>query len=551
VLGIAALNDDLTLVHTLLASGASPGGLMPDGEKILPWAIREGRAELVQTMMKAGADPHLKDRLGNSLLHVSMDAGRRDLMELLIGLGADPGMSNAAGETTIHHALRHGWNDLVPKLAAAGADLNAAGPGGLTLLEEAAESGDASRAGMLLRLGANPNLPGRAGPLQTPLRKAFEMPETTWFRLFLDHGAVPPEGNWDSWLWQTFDRRDLAKTRLLLSHGARMPEKGPGGRALLEEAVRTGAADFVKLFLDYGHPIGSSLAIACYSNQADLVSLLLAHGAEADCTRFPTRETLLSAAIRNRHDRIARMLVQHGADARLRTPEGQSCFHLAIARACPGTVKAMLDAGADPNAPFILPVSQAFVQQVRPGVMRWVLLRDSHATPLMMAADSGNIPTTRYLREAGAKVNVRTRSTALWPINFASRRGDVAMMRFFLGRDPDREERVIEIRLSEQKARMYDAAGNEIFVTKVSTGRKGYATPTGEYVITNKYRNWTSTLYDASMPYFQRFSCGDFGLHQGNVPGYPASHGCIRVPAGTAAKLFSMTQTGDRVVILP
>jgi lipoprotein-anchoring transpeptidase ErfK/SrfK len=125
------------------------------------------------------------------------------------------------------------------------------------------------------------------------------------------------------------------------------------------------------------------------------------------------------------------------------------------------------------------------------------------------------------------------------------------MMRFFLGREPDREERVIEIRLSEQKARMYDAAGNEIFVTKVSTGRKGYATPTGEYVITNKYRNWTSTLYDASMPYFQRFSCGDFGLHQGNVPGYPASHGCIRVPAGTAAKLFSMTQTGDRVVILP
>jgi lipoprotein-anchoring transpeptidase ErfK/SrfK len=57
--------------------------------------------------------------------------------------------------------------------------------------------------------------------------------------------------------------------------------------------------------------------------------------------------------------------------------------------------------------------------------------------------------------------------------------------------------------------------------------------------------------YHASRPYFQRLSCGDFGLHQGNVPGYPASHGCIRVPAGIAARLFELTRTGDRVRIPP
>ena len=98
---------------------------------------------------------------------------------------------------------------------------------------------------------------------------------------------------------------------------------------------------------------------------------------------------------------------------------------------------------------------------------------------------------------------------------------------------------------------MFDADGNEIFATKVSTGRKGFATPTGDFVITNKHRAWTSTIYHASMPYFQRLSCSDFGLHEGNVPGYPASHGCIRVPAGNAAKLFTMTQAGDRVRIVP
>ena len=105
--------------------------------------------------------------------------------------------------------------------------------------------------------------------------------------------------------------------------------------------------------------------------------------------------------------------------------------------------------------------------------------------------------------------------------------------------------------MSEQKARLFDSEGKEIFITKVSTGRKGFATKTGEFVITNKHRDWTSTLYHASMPYFQRLSCGDFGMHQGVVPGYPASHGCIRVPEGNAAKLFALTEPGDRVRIMP
>jgi lipoprotein-anchoring transpeptidase ErfK/SrfK len=98
---------------------------------------------------------------------------------------------------------------------------------------------------------------------------------------------------------------------------------------------------------------------------------------------------------------------------------------------------------------------------------------------------------------------------------------------------------------------MFDAVGAEIFNAKVSTGRKGNATRTGDFVITDKNRTWTSTIYHASMPYFQRLSCGDFGLHQGNVPGYPASHGCIRVPAGKASQLFAMTRVGDRVQIVP
>jgi hypothetical protein len=183
--------------------------------------------------------------------------------------------------------------------------------------------------------------------------------------------------------------------------------------------------------------------------------------------------------------------------------------------------------------------------------MRWLLKTDRNVTPLMVAADAGNISVARHLLESGARTEVWTRFSELWPMDLASRRNDVQMMRLFLGQDPYREERRIEVRLSEQRARLMDACGKEIFTTRISTGRAGFTTPTGEYAITNKHRDWTSTLYHASMPYFLRLSCGAFGLHQGYVPDYPASHGCIRVPEGKAAKLFAMTQTGDRVTILP
>jgi len=551
ILGIAAESGNSDVTHLLLAGGAHPGGLLPDGEKILPWAIRSGRLDLVKTLMKADADPHLKDRHGNPLLHIAMEAGRRDLMESLLELGADAAATNAAGETTLHLALRRGWLDAIPKLAAAGADPNAPGPDGLTLLEYAVEEADPVKTALFLTIGADPNLHGR-GTRASPLQRAFNRPDPVLLEVFLKHRSKPPEGAWNAWLWRAFRSRNLEKARLLLSHGASFPSPAPsGGFSIVEAATLASDGSFVKLLLDYGLPPGRSVDLAATRGNHEMLDLLLACGACPDFTRHPSRDTSLSAAIRGRHDRAAARLVQAGAETSHLPPEGQTLLHLAVATGCHRTVRELLSAGADPNAPFELPVSPEFLRQVRPGVMRWVLKNDRNATPLMLAADSGSVHTSRHLLKAGARTGVRTRVSALWPINFASRRGDVPMMRLFLGRDPFHEERRIEIRISEQQARVYDAEGREIWTTKVSTGRKGFDTPTGEFAITNKYREWTSTLYEASMPYFQRLSCGDFGLHQGYVPGHPASHGCIRVPAGNAEKLFSMTRTGDRVLILP
>ncbi len=551
MLGVAVARGETAIIDRLLAVGARTDGLMPDGEKILPWAIRNGRLTFVRSMMKAGADPHLKDTVGNPLLHVAMEAGRRDLVDSLIELGADPGATNAAGETTIQLAFRRGWLDVVPKLAAAGADPNAPGADGLTLLDRAVTERDTAHVALLLKIGADPNARHSASSSDTPLERIFKARNLPMLEVFLDHGAKPTGGNWDTWLWKALAQRDRAAVKMLLDHGARASTRGPGGLIPVEAAVLARDGSLVKLLTDYGCPCGGALYQASARGDRDMVSLLIACGQPVNATRFPTRDTPLGVAIRNKRDRVASLLLQNGADVNLRLPEGQAPLHLAIATGCHLTVKDLLNAGADPNTPFVLPVSSSFLKSVRPGFMRYLFKNDRNITPLMLAADSGVIQTARLLLKYGAKKNVWTRSYAMWPINFASRRSDVQMMRLFLGRDPLHEERHIEIRISEQRARLYNEHGVEIFTTKVSTGRPGYSTPIGEFVITDKNRTWTSTLYHASMPYFQRLSCADFGMHQGVVPGYPASHGCIRVPAGNAAKLFTMTEAGDRVRIIP
>ena len=177
--------------------------------------------------------------------------------------------------------------------------------------------------------------------------------------------------------------------------------------------------------------------------------------------------------------------------------------------------------------------------------------RCRNITPIMLAANTGNIATARHLLNAGAKTNTYTRPHYTWPLNFASRRSDVPMMRLLLGQDPEKRERHIVLSLGEQRARVYDANGDEIFSTKVSSGKRGYRTKQGEFVITDKHRHHNSSIYGSSMPYFQRLSCDDFGFHYGYVPGYPASHGCIRLPMDSAKKLFAMTSVGDTVTIKP
>ena len=108
---------------------------------------------------------------------------------------------------------------------------------------------------------------------------------------------------------------------------------------------------------------------------------------------------------------------------------------------------------------------------------------------------------------------------------------------------------VVVVSIPDQIVTVY-RNGVRIAVSSCSTGRPGHATPTGTFVILQKDVNHHSSLYDdAPMPYMERLTWGGVALHAGNLPGYPASHGCVRLPKAFAQLLYGITQLGTTVII--
>lgn len=112
-------------------------------------------------------------------------------------------------------------------------------------------------------------------------------------------------------------------------------------------------------------------------------------------------------------------------------------------------------------------------------------------------------------------------------------------------------ELVVVADLKTQMVHVY-RGGEEIGVSTISTGRKGFETPTGVFRILEKNVDHYSDLYDlAPMPFMQRLTWDGIALHGGQVPGRPVSHGCIRMPEAFAQILYHETKKGGVVIVSP
>src|SRR5215831_7393610 len=108
---------------------------------------------------------------------------------------------------------------------------------------------------------------------------------------------------------------------------------------------------------------------------------------------------------------------------------------------------------------------------------------------------------------------------------------------------------VIIVSIPEQRMYVY-RNGVRIGQSKVSTGTKGHATPTGMFTILQKKVRHESNIYKgARMPHMQRLTWTGIAMHAGHLPGYPTSHGCVRLPVDFAEKLYSVTRNGTNVII--
>ncbi len=110
---------------------------------------------------------------------------------------------------------------------------------------------------------------------------------------------------------------------------------------------------------------------------------------------------------------------------------------------------------------------------------------------------------------------------------------------------------IIAISIQKQNLKIYDAKG--FFAeTPISTGMPGHPTPMGVFSVIQKHKLHHSNIYSgAPMPYMQRITWSGVAMHAGVLPGYPASHGCIRMPMAFAVKMWGWTRMGARVVVAP
>lgn len=213
-------------------------------------------------------------------------------------------------------------------------------------------------------------------------------------------------------------------------------------------------------------------------------------------------------------------------------------------------VRELIASGTNANHAMPVPVDPATAELFRPTVLDYFLSGERGLTPLMVAATLGHREVAEILLQSGANPDAQTKrhgTNALWLAGYT---GKTDVTKLLLGVQPGSEaDRMrIEIDLDGQTAQLFvDNVGEK--AVPISSGRKSHPTPKGEFVVTNKHRHWRSTIYGASMPFYLRLSGRAFGLHAGQLPGYPASHGCIRLNKKDAQDFFEHVPLGTIVVI--
>jgi len=336
---------------------------------------------------------------------------------------------------------------------------------------------------------------------------------------------------------------NLEMLRTLIDRQARIDFMDFEGRTAIDYAIAAGERDAAELLFSLNSNFDPSSAGA-----RKLLTAAIASGDmkifQAILQRFPptlawtaeTRRALETAVKAGLKDQVRLLLSKHSAPP---THDGGVVPLIAYAIATDDTplFQMLLAGGSDPNTVIPKTAEKGFMELIKSKYLRLYIQEETGVNLLMLAAGLGKADYVRALLDAGADRNRHTPREKMLPLYFAAWTENWQCVQMLLGGGPQPEQLRVEISLVKQHM-VVIKDGATVFETKVSTGRNGFTTKPGYYVITDKDRDHRSTIYKCPMPYFMRLSCRDFGMHEGVVQPYPASHGCIRLPGDAAKKLF-------------
>jgi len=582
---VAADRDDLPMLKKLAGAGADLNVIGGTGNPLLIESVNQHNYDRLDFLLANGADVKVKalssDVKGRTAVSFAVASQDGWMTKRLFQAGADPNTIGAEGGSLLYEAVDAGDAELANDLLNYGASANGTGASGETALARAVRGDDLDLVEILLKNGAKPDLGGEKS--ESPLLSAIGNGNVAISKMLIESGA---ELDWQEALSKAFEMRDDPLMNLLLNAGAD-PESTLVGtdQRIFDVAVREGATSAVRTLLDAGSEIGDNLWAALLTKQDDLVHIILDGGADPS-RKGPNGKIPLAFALENQRYRVGRLLLDAGANPNVpyndteswlaravrdnipeiagplikagahvkgvKARDGISLLSWAIANEMSSVAVDLIQAGVDVNERETSSVSSDFRNKFKSTTFQYHLRRDSGIRPLHVAAVKRDYVAAQAIMDAGGKGNVYTRKY-LFPVNIGAWYGDTDMMQIvLLGKVPEVQPRKVVIDLSRQRATLYKE-GKSVFSSRVSTGKSGHRTPAGNYVISDKHRYHTSTIYaGASMPYFMRLSCAAFGMHQSNsVPSYPASHGCIRMPYSGASHLFSECKVGDLVIIQP
>jgi ankyrin repeat protein len=340
---------------------------------------------------------------------------------------------------------------------------------------------------------------------------------------------------------------------LLLRRHANANLKDLTGRSALCYAIQSGKLAAVQSLLPVSdREISSSeghdpFTAAVESGDIKILGAVLERfPAEPQWTQS-TRSALQAAVRAERKDEVCLLMSGHTEPTTL---EGEVVPLIAYAIATDNTklFETLLSCGADPNSVIPKNAEQSFLSVVKSKYLRLYIQEETGINLLMLAAGLEKTDYVRALLDAGADRKRATPRERMLPLYFAAWTQNWKCVQLLLGGGPLPDQLRVEISLAKQRMSVIKD-GVTIFTSHCSTGRQGFKTPAGEYVITDKEREHRSTIYKVPMPYFMRLSCRDFGMHAGAVASYPVSHGCIRLPEEAARKLFTELPVGTVVMI--